>query len=123
MIYDQLLFRPLVSWADRFRIDSEQGEEAPEAWVLTAFRRSRLMERLAAPFAAPAALELPAGPAQDPAGRGPRPPAKALARLGDIAWYGDHRAADGAGAVAGGRLHRRDAELGRCLAGHRCSGF
>ena len=27
LIYDQLLFRPLVAWADRFRIDNEQSEE------------------------------------------------------------------------------------------------
>ena len=45
LIYDQLLFRPLVAWADRFRIDSEQGEDAgPESWVLTTFRRSRLID-------------------------------------------------------------------------------
>ena len=30
LIYDQLLFRPLVAWADRFRFDSEQREEPPE---------------------------------------------------------------------------------------------
>ena len=27
LIYDQLMFRPLVAWADRFRIDSEPSEE------------------------------------------------------------------------------------------------
>ena len=27
LIYDQLLFRPLVSWAERFRIDQEPGDE------------------------------------------------------------------------------------------------
>ena len=35
LIYDQLLFRPLVAWADRFRIDSEQSEEQPQSWALT----------------------------------------------------------------------------------------
>ena len=34
LIYDQLLFRPLVAWADRFRFDNEDSEEQPESWVL-----------------------------------------------------------------------------------------
>ncbi|MDE2466236.1 MAG: ABC transporter permease subunit [Alphaproteobacteria bacterium] len=52
LIFDQLLFRPLVSWADRFKIDVEPSEEAPESWALMVYRRSRLLERLTAPFAA-----------------------------------------------------------------------
>ena len=49
LVYDQVLFRPLVAWADRFRIDQEQGDEAPASWVLTLFRRSELMDTLSAP--------------------------------------------------------------------------
>ncbi|MGH6879175.1 MAG: ABC transporter permease [Rhizomicrobium sp.] len=50
LIYDVLLFRPLVAWADRFRFEQEQNEEPPQSWVLTMFRRSRLIEAVAAPF-------------------------------------------------------------------------
>lgn len=50
VIFDQLLFRPLVAWADRFRIDSEPSEEEPESWALTMFRRSQLLDWLATPF-------------------------------------------------------------------------
>ena len=50
LIYDQLLFRPLVAWADRFRFDNEESEEQPESWVLNVVRRSTLMDRIAAPF-------------------------------------------------------------------------
>jgi len=50
LIYDQLLFRPLVAWSDRFRIDIQQSDEVPETWMLTTVRRSRLIDRLAAPF-------------------------------------------------------------------------
>ena len=50
LIYDQLLFRPLVAWADRFRVDSEQSEEAPQSWALTVYRRSRLLDLMTAPF-------------------------------------------------------------------------
>ena len=50
LIYDQLLFRPLVAWAERFRIDSEQSEEAPESWALTMYRRSRLLDLMTTPM-------------------------------------------------------------------------
>src|SRR4029078_10134549 len=39
LIYDQLLFRPLVAWADRFRFDSEESEYQPTSWVLHVDRR------------------------------------------------------------------------------------
>ena len=51
-IYDQVLFRPLVAWADRFRFEQEPGALAPESWVFDVLRRSRLIERITAPFAA-----------------------------------------------------------------------
>ncbi|HEY1877437.1 MAG TPA: ABC transporter permease subunit [Rhizomicrobium sp.] len=50
LIYDQLLFRPLVAWADRFRVSSEPSEEAPQSWALAVYRRSRLLDLLATPF-------------------------------------------------------------------------
>jgi NitT/TauT family transport system permease protein len=50
LIYDQLMFRPLVAWADRFRVDSEQSEEAPQSWALEVYRRSRLLDLMTAPF-------------------------------------------------------------------------
>ena len=50
LIYDQLLFRPLVAWADRFRVSSEPSEETPESWALTVYRRSRLLDLMTAPF-------------------------------------------------------------------------
>ena len=50
LIYDQLMFRPLVAWADRFRVSSEPSEEAPQSWALTVYRRSRLLDLMTAPF-------------------------------------------------------------------------
>ena len=52
LLYDQLLFRPLVAWADRFRFEQEPGVAPPRSWVLSALRRSSLVARLVAPFAA-----------------------------------------------------------------------
>src|SRR3569833_1755808 len=50
LIYDQLLFRPLVAWADRFRVSSEPSDEVPQSWALTVYRRSRLLVLMTAPF-------------------------------------------------------------------------
>jgi NitT/TauT family transport system permease protein len=50
LIYDQLLFRPLIAWADRFRIDNEQSEDQPESWALNVYRRSKLLDMMTAPF-------------------------------------------------------------------------
>ncbi|HUD89476.1 MAG TPA: ABC transporter permease subunit [Xanthobacteraceae bacterium] len=52
LIYDQILFRPLVAWADRFRFEQEPGIVAPRSWVLELLRRSRMVDRLTRPFAA-----------------------------------------------------------------------
>jgi NitT/TauT family transport system permease protein len=52
LIYDQILFRPLVAWADRFRFEQEPGGIAPQSWVLNMLRRSRMVDRLMTPFAA-----------------------------------------------------------------------
>jgi NitT/TauT family transport system permease protein len=46
LLYDQLIFRPLVVWGDRFRFDQEQGGHVPESWALTMLQRSRLLVML-----------------------------------------------------------------------------
>jgi NitT/TauT family transport system permease protein len=51
LIYDQILFRPLVAWADRFRFEQEPGGTPPKSWVFDVLRRSRIIEKVTAPFA------------------------------------------------------------------------
>ncbi|WP_237153675.1 ABC transporter permease [Oryzibacter oryziterrae] len=41
--YDQLLFRPIVAWADKFRVEQTASGEAPDSWVLDLFRRTRAL--------------------------------------------------------------------------------
>ncbi|MGB6535244.1 MAG: ABC transporter permease subunit [Xanthobacteraceae bacterium] len=50
LIYDQVLFRPLVAWADRFRFEQEAGVLPPRSWVFDVLRRSRLVDRTSRPF-------------------------------------------------------------------------
>lgn len=47
LIYDQLLFRPLVAWAEKFKSDlvAEEGKEA-HSWVLNILNRTRFMRFL-----------------------------------------------------------------------------
>jgi NitT/TauT family transport system permease protein len=50
LLYDQLLFRPLVAWVDRFRVEQEPGVRPPDSWALTMMRRSRLIQAATVAF-------------------------------------------------------------------------
>jgi NitT/TauT family transport system permease protein len=50
LLYDQLLFRPLVAWVDRFRVEQEPGVRVPDSWALTMMRRSRLVQAMTVAF-------------------------------------------------------------------------
>jgi NitT/TauT family transport system permease protein len=50
--YDQLLFRPVVAWADKFRFEQTAAATAPSSWMLDLFRRTRALRALTYPFAA-----------------------------------------------------------------------
>lgn len=42
LVTDQLLFRPLVAWADKFKFEFAESQDAPRSWFLELLRRSRL---------------------------------------------------------------------------------
>src|SRR5260370_2870957 len=48
--YDQLLFRPVVAWADKFRFEPTASATAPTSWMLDMFRRTRALRALTCPF-------------------------------------------------------------------------
>ena len=50
--YDQLLFRPVVAWADKFRFEQTASGNAPTSWMLDLFRRTRALRALSMPFSA-----------------------------------------------------------------------
>jgi NitT/TauT family transport system permease protein len=52
LIYDQVLFRPLVAWADRFRFEQEAGIVPPRSWVFDVLRHSRMIDRVTRPLSA-----------------------------------------------------------------------
>lgn len=46
LIYDQLLFRPLLAWADKFRAEQSAPEQEVKSWVIDLFHRTRLLRKL-----------------------------------------------------------------------------
>ncbi|WP_223871517.1 ABC transporter permease [Candidatus Dactylopiibacterium carminicum] len=46
VIYDQLFFRPLLAWADKFRFEESGGENAQSSWLLTWLRRTGRIQAL-----------------------------------------------------------------------------
>lgn len=44
-LYDQILFRPLIAWSEKFRIDQTPTEEEYQSWLLDLIRLSPLMRR------------------------------------------------------------------------------
>lgn len=50
LIYDQLLFRPLVAWAEKFRFETSAGGPPPKSWVLDLVKRAHLFQLVLAPI-------------------------------------------------------------------------
>jgi NitT/TauT family transport system permease protein len=43
ILYDQLLFRPLVAWSAKFRFETTAAATAPDPWVLALIRRTHVL--------------------------------------------------------------------------------
>ena len=46
LLYDQLLFRPLVAWSGKFRFETVQGAASTEPWALKLLRRTFLLRQI-----------------------------------------------------------------------------
>jgi len=85
LLYDQLLFRPLTASADWFRLEQEAGLTPSRSWALTMMRRSRILRRIGAAFAALRRLGI--GPRVAQAAPAARTANPWQARWVDWAWY------------------------------------
>ncbi|MGH6829313.1 MAG: ABC transporter permease [Rhizomicrobium sp.] len=84
LIYDQLLFRPLVAWTDRFKVDTESFEQQPQSWVLTMLSRSQWVDLLTKPLDAFMRWSYRVKPwTVRPKTQTPQSPSRA----GDVYWY------------------------------------
>ncbi len=86
LIYDQLLFRPLIASADWFRLEQESGLTPSRTWALTMMRRSRILSLFAKLFAAILNTGGTHVPRAQPS-RPPREPSGWTGRRGDVLWY------------------------------------
>ncbi len=98
LAYDQLMFRPLVAWADKFRMENTSSGNVPESWLLDLIRRTRLIHRLLVPAGwmigkmARMPLSLPSLQGRLPkfqiggASASPRSRSRNPSRAGDIVW-------------------------------------
>ncbi len=46
LLYDQLFFRPLLAWADKFRFEEIGGTQEQHSWLLTWLRRTERLQTL-----------------------------------------------------------------------------
>ncbi len=88
VLYDQLMFRPLVAWADKFRFEQTSAQEAPESWFLNLLHRARLIQAIGEPvghmfgsLARTRLLSVRPAP-EDPDSKPP-----AISRALDTGWY------------------------------------
>lgn len=45
-LYDQILFRPLISWSEKFKVEQSPDESEYQSWLVDLIRGSRLMKRV-----------------------------------------------------------------------------
>ncbi len=82
LLYDQLFFRPVIAWADRFRFEQTASTERPRSWAYDLFRRTRLLPLLFAPLTGFGRLLL----MLDPGGRPRAAAGRPTSRIGELAW-------------------------------------
>jgi NitT/TauT family transport system permease protein len=86
LLYDQLLFRPLVAWSAKFKSEEVSGEEPDRPWFLTLLQRAHITELLTWSLTALRGgfdrlrKAVPARPVRLP------PASPRAARLGELAW-------------------------------------
>src|SRR5215472_2217079 len=85
LVYDQLLFRPLLAWSQRFKVEAIGQDEVEPPWFLTMLQRARLFDVLRAIYDAVVAMVSSASHAM------PRPQRRVLPQLPetpavDLAW-------------------------------------
>ncbi len=50
LMYDQLLFRPLVAWSEKFRFEQTTAQDNAKSWLISLIRSTRFLHPLAAHF-------------------------------------------------------------------------
>ncbi len=84
-LYDQLLFRPIVAWADRFRFEQTASQDPPRSWFYDILRHTRFLQR----FGRLIGVVIEKFPRFSPSKRAKRPaPPQVVNRAFDMIWIG-----------------------------------
>ncbi|MGT0196288.1 ABC transporter permease [Burkholderia pyrrocinia] len=88
LAYDQFLFRPLVAWADKFRMENTASGDAPQSWLLDMMRRTHLIHQLLVPagWLLSQAARIPLRVPSLKGARSRGASARRSSRIGDIVW-------------------------------------
>ena len=87
LLYDQLVFRPIVAFSDKFKVELSASQTVSKSWVLDLLARTFWVRRAAEPLArafdwfTSLRLDLPAF------GRRRAEPSRAVSRAVDVAWF------------------------------------
>jgi NitT/TauT family transport system permease protein len=87
IVYDQLLFRPLVVWADNFRVTQVAAQTVPHSWFLQLLRSSRMMHLAVRPAAFGMRRLFRSRLLNLVPARGPTTGASRAGRVLDAAWF------------------------------------
>ncbi|WP_175654537.1 ABC transporter permease [Burkholderia ambifaria] len=88
LAYDQFLFRPLVAWADKFRMENTASGDAPQSWLLDMMRRTHLIHQLLVPagWLLSQAARIPLRAPSLAGARSRAASVRGSSRVGDIVW-------------------------------------
>src|SRR5579863_4265173 len=53
VVLDQIVWRPIIAWAEKFKVEQVESANAPQSWFLDLIGRSRLLIRLRKKFVRP----------------------------------------------------------------------
>ena len=117
LLYDQLLFRPLVAWADKFRVELSVGQDGARILAAAPVPPHPAAEHGRRPRSAARLRRLAAWPGPRFAARPRRAaPRGGMRALGEAVWYAGRRGAHGAPRLARRRDRRRPTSAGAICA-------
>ncbi len=87
-VLDQVLWRPLVVWAERFRVEDSAAETTQQSWFLTLLRRSHLLNHRSRHTPLPMPDGVLSAPNSEKAKHIPRAAASAFSWGTGLAWLG-----------------------------------
>jgi NitT/TauT family transport system permease protein len=103
VLTDQLLWRPLVVWSQKFKVEDTEAGEAPRSWALSLVRRSRTLRAIRARERVPVAGAVGTLP---PIVRRPAPPPRRTGKLVSALGWGVATVLGAASAYGAWRLGR-----------------